>query len=108
MATSAHVLTEDGTTTLDGVMASAPALSGTTAAALLDIWRRRRAEPALLVQPKEQWREGRSSATRGFAGYKPGSVPLSRDVLVSDDSFVRRLRSAAIDDDGRKKWPTFD
>jgi hypothetical protein len=106
--TNAPVLTEDARTTLDGLMASALSLSEVVSTSLVDVWRKRRAMPSLLKQPNEQWRDGRSSATRGFAGYKPGSVPFRVDALVSDETFARRLQSAAINDVARKKWDKFD
>ena len=102
------VLTEDAAATLEGVMASTLALSDKTAASLVHIWKRRRAEPALLTQPKEQWRDGRASASRGFAGYKPGTVASNIDTLVSHPTFARRLQVAALDTAARKKWDTFD
>jgi hypothetical protein len=108
MAGTAPVLTEDATTTLEGVMASAQTLCGTASTALLDVWLKRRDQPALLLQPKEQWRDGRSSESRGFAGYKPGMAPFKPDQMVTDDTFLRRLKSAALDDGARKKWDTFD
>lgn len=106
--TTAPVLTEDATTTLEGVMASTLELSEQTAAALVEIWGRRRTEPLLLVQPKEQWPRGCSSASRGFAGYKPGTLPFNIDWLVSNPMFVERLKVAALDTGARKKWDTFD
>ncbi len=105
---SAPVLTEDSKVTLEGVMGSVRALSETTAASLVQIWRRRRGEPALLTQPKEQWPQGRSTASRGFAGYKPGTVPFNVDWLASNPTFVKRLKVAALDTRARKKWETFD
>jgi hypothetical protein len=104
----APVLTEDSKVTLKGVIGSALALSETTAASLVQIWRRRRSEPTLLAQPKEQWPQGRSTASRGFAGYKPGTVPFNIDWLVSNPTFVKRLKVAALDTSARKKWDTFD
>jgi hypothetical protein len=75
---------------------------------LVEVWRKRRAAPSLLTQPKEQWPNGRSSATRGFAGYKPGTIPFQVDAMVSDETFGRRLKTAAVNDDARKKWDKFD
>lgn len=46
----APVLTEDSKVTLEGVMGSALALSETTSASLVQVWRRRRSEPALLIR----------------------------------------------------------
>jgi hypothetical protein len=105
---AALVLTENAAATLEGVMASTLALSDRTAAALIAIWKRRRADPRLLTQPKEQWRAGRSSSSRGFAGYKPGTAPSNFDALVSHPTFVRRHQAAALDAGARKKWDTFD
>jgi len=108
VSAAAPVLTEDATTTLEGVMASTLALSEKAAASLVEIWRQRRAEPALLVQPKEQWPEGRSTASRGFSGYRAGTVPFNIDALVAHPTFVRRLQVAALEKNARKKWDSFD
>jgi hypothetical protein len=108
LATKAPVLTEDAITTLEGVMASTRTLSETTAAALLDVWTKRRANPGLIVQPKEQWRDGASSEATGFRGYNADSVPFSMDALVSDDTFTRRIKAAALDRTSRNQWGNFD
>jgi hypothetical protein len=46
--------TEDAATTLEGVMGSALTLAATAARALVEVWQKRRAEPALLTQPRER------------------------------------------------------
>ena len=102
------VLTEDAATTLEGVMGSALTLASTTAHALVEVWKRRRAEPALLAQPKEQWPEGRLASSLRFDGYKAGEVRLKPDQFRANEMFIRRLKVAALDDVGRKKWEAFD
>jgi hypothetical protein len=94
--------------TLDGVMASSLMFCNATAVALIEIWKKRRAQPALLPQPREQWRDGRSSSSPGFDGYQPGTVPFGADQLTSDSTFIPRVRAAALDVVGKPKWSTFD
>ena len=50
---------------------------------------------------------GPSTHSLGFTGYKPGAAPFYADVMVGDSTFPKRLKSAALDDANRKKWPTF-
>ncbi len=104
----APVLTEDSVTTIHGVLASALSLANATSAALLRVWRERRASPSLLLQPKEQWRDGASTRSRGFAGYKPGSMPFTADMMVANDEVLTRLKAAALDDGSRVRWSSFD
>lgn len=102
------MVTEDAATALDGLMTTSLTFSNGIAQALLEVWKARRAQPALLAQPQEQWRDGRSSASRRFQGYNPGSIPFEADALVADPTLLRRLKAAALDAAARKKWDSFD
>jgi len=68
----------------------------------------RGADPALLLQPRQQWSDGRSAASPGFVGYKPGTVPFEVDTLTVDPTFIQRLKAAALDVPTNKKWTTLD
>jgi hypothetical protein len=102
------VLTETARDTVEGVLASALRLATDFGAELLALWRNRKSNPALLLQPREQWVGGASTATTGFQGYRPGSEVYDPSALISSPSIKPRLLAAALDDDNRAKWPTFD
>jgi len=93
--------------TLLGVLESALRLVGEAGALLLGVWRTRRATPALLRQPLEQWPAGPSTATAGFDGYSPGSIPYNPTQLRSDATLVRRMIGASLGDAARGAWANF-
>jgi len=102
------VLTESAEMTLLGILESAIRLVGEAGMLLLDFWWMRRGNPALLPQPTEQWRGGASTATVGFDGYAPGSIPYNPEQIRSDETLVRRMRAASLGDDVRGAWAQFD
>ena len=102
------VLTESAATTLLGALESTLRLFEDGATLLRDLWRARRADPALLLQPREQWPDGPSSATTGFPGYAPDSVPYNPTQLRSDEVLIRRMSSASLGDAARGAWARFD
>jgi len=102
------VLTESAATTLRGVLESTLRLTGNGGALLLNLWRIRRGTPTLLLQPKEQWPHGASSATSGFRGYEPDSVPFNPNQLRVDQVFVRRTTAASLGDAKEADWAKFD
>src|SRR3989442_1078984 len=102
------VLTESAAMTLLGVLESTLRLIGEGGRLLLDVWRTRRGNPALLPQPREQWPAGPSTATAGFEGYAPGSMPYDPTQLRSDATLVRRMMGAALGDAARGAWANFD
>ena len=107
-AANPPVLTETAATTLLGVLQSTLRLTGECGALLLNLWRTRRATPALLFQPREQWPDGASSATAGFRGYAPDSVPYNSTELRSDEVLIRRMTAASLGDAQRAAWAHFD
>lgn len=100
-------LTEDGLTTLTGILASTTAAARACASILQVAWQERRATPSLILQPREQWRHVKTSAAP-FAGYAPGTVGTSFRQLHVAPTAVRRLRAAALTTDLADKWKTFD
>jgi hypothetical protein len=102
------VLTESAGTALRGVLESTLRLIGDGGALLLDLWRVRRASPTLLLQPREQWPDGPSSATAGFAGYAPDSIPYDLSSIRSDPILIRRMNAASLGDAARPAWAHFD
>jgi hypothetical protein len=75
---------------------------------LISAWGKRRANPALLVQPNKQWPKVPSSPLSNFAGYAPGSVDADPSALIARPDAAKRFLSAALDDDQRDKWQLFD
>jgi len=102
------VLTESAAMTLLGVRESTLRLFGDGATLLRDLWRARRADPALLIQPREQWPDSSSWATTGFPGYAPDSVPYNPTQLRSDEVLLRRMSAASLGDAERGAWARFD
>lgn len=102
------VLHEEGTGTLQGIMNSTGLLLEAAAEHLLDLWRWRRAHPADLGQPKEQWKLGPSNQSVGFSGYAPGSLPLEPSLGMMHPATARRFHAAALVDSTRHEWTTFD
>jgi hypothetical protein len=100
-------LTEDGLVTLAGILASTTAAVKSCASLLRTAWQQRRASPLLVLQPREQWRNVKTSAAP-FVGYAPGTVGTGfRQVHVAPVA-VRRLRAAALTSDLMDKWKKFD
>jgi hypothetical protein len=102
------VLTEGADVTLGGLLASTRSLIDTTSARLLEFWRWRKDNPAILAQPVRQWRDGVAAASEAFRGYAPGSVQYNPAMLMSHPVIGRRLRAAALDDAVRHEWEAFD
>jgi hypothetical protein len=102
------VLAEDGDRTVRGCLDSTLALVRDLASDLIDVWQRRRANPSLLGQPRDQWPKGRSIKSTGFVGYAPGSTEIEADTNVMNPAAWRRLRAAALADNQRQKWSMFD
>lgn len=105
---NAPVLTEDAEQTLEGLLNSTGLLIEATAQELTIVWNWRQAHPDSLPQPKEQWPKGASTASVGFAGYAPQSFRYSADLLVTHPAVLQRMRAAAVDDESRPQWKTFD
>ena len=102
------VLHEEGQQTLQGVMASTTYLVESLAVHLVDFWRWRRAHPADLRQPEEQWKDGPSTQSTGFNGYAPGSLALQSGLGMMHPITARRFHAAALDDAARPQWAAFD
>lgn len=102
------VLTEDAQQTLDGLLKSTKSLIEGTAQELTEIWDCRRADPDSLPQPAAQWPKGASTESIGFSGYAPESIEYSPDMMMTHPVILQRIRAAALDDQARPQWRTFD
>lgn len=104
------LLREDAFVTMSGVLESTSRFTEAICAYLISLVDSRRRDPALLVQPPEQWR-GKSVLPKirldRFEGYRPQSVhPLQTgDSLNTNDPLTRRLTAAAVFDGQRDQWP---
>jgi hypothetical protein len=102
------VLTESAGTTLLGVLESTLRLIGGGGDLLVEVWRTRRENPALLIQPREQWPDGPSTVTTGFDGYAPGSMLYAPEQIRTDLTLVRRMTAASLGDAALSAWTHFD
>lgn len=105
------VLTEDSRQTLEGAMGSVRSLLGALAERLNAAWDWRKANPAVLPQPQQQWAEVLPPAqgqAEGFGGYAPGSHPYEPEQLMSHPRIGHRMLAAALFDHQRAQWHNFD
>lgn len=102
------VLEEKAEVTLAGALDSTRRLLDEGGRLLLELWMRRRADPTLLPQPREQWPRVELPEPVDFRGYAPGSFPHSASQLRTHGDVLRRLKAAALDDAVRGQWATFD
>jgi hypothetical protein len=107
-AATAPVLEESAEMTLTSMVESLLRLTGEIGELLVALWQTRRGDPPLIRQPREQWPDGPSVATTGFAGHAPGSTPYNPSQLRTDEVLVRRLRAASLGDAARGAWAGFD
>jgi hypothetical protein len=107
-APQSPVLTESAAVTLRSVLDSTLALIDGGGRLLLDLWHVRRAAPALLLQPRQQWPDGASTATSGFPGYAQGSIPYGPAQLRADRVLFRRMVAGSLHDTARAAWAHFD
>jgi hypothetical protein len=101
-----NVLEEDGVRALRNTLEAAVFVSRRVCDVLLEVWRRRRATPDALPQPRAQWPD-LSFQPDTFSGFDPTSVPVAPTMAVVSPNMVRRLTSAAIESSLRSKWLQF-
>jgi hypothetical protein len=101
------VLEEEAETTMRGALRSTLALAEAMSARLASVWSLRRATPALIEQPREQWKTVPSAPLSPFAGYDRASLPYDPKVLAGNPDLLRRLRCAALEDGSRPRWKDF-
>ncbi len=99
-----HVLTEEAQITMEGIYESTQTLIEKCSRRLIEIWRERRSNPNLLVQPDAQWPDTALPKRGAFGGYAPHRVQFTPTKLVVNPSFTKRMRAAALDGDGRARW----
>lgn len=102
------LLTEGDDQTLRGLMESMKALVEGTAQELGEVWKWRRTHRDHLVQPVAQWPDGASTESIGFSGYAPDSFRYAPSMMTTHPVVFKRMRAAALDDDARPQWRTFD
>jgi hypothetical protein len=104
----APVLTEHGEVTMRGALESSLKLIQIAAAELVGAWTARRQNPSQIVQPKENWLDGPCVKSTGFSGYKPGSLLYDPTLMISHRDMAKQLKTAALADDLRHLWKSFD
>lgn len=99
------VLWEHAGDTMDGVLTQLLAVVETTVERLEIVWGRRRADPALIVQPDQQWKSvfpTRRDLSQ-FAGFS-APLPALHGQLTVATSDGKRLRAARIMDRDKPFW----
>ena len=102
------VLTEHAGVTLRGLQRSTVYVVTKVARELVDVWQTRRTTPGLLSQPAAQWPRGLHDMKTSFTGYRPGSAPFEPTHMRVHPDDAHRLKSAALDDENRPRWTSFD
>jgi hypothetical protein len=97
-------LLKESTHILEGLVDSTTGLCTVIGDALANAWLRRRADPALLIQPGHQWPKILAQGRLQFPGYGPqANVVNSGEVYVSD-ALARRWQSMRMLDSARGRW----
>ena len=102
------VLTEDAAQTLHGLLVSTKSLIERAAYHLKEVWIWRRARPQGLPQPEAQWPNCPANEPIRFSGYNPGTFEFSPSMAMMHPVLARRFRSAALDDESRRHWDSFE
>jgi hypothetical protein len=107
-APNSPLLTESDDQTLRELLESTKSLVEGIAQELGEVWKWRRRHPDSLPQPAKQWPNGVSTGSIGFSGYAPGSFAYSPSMFSTHPVVAQRMRAAALDDQSRAQWKTFD
>jgi hypothetical protein len=102
------VLTEHAEITLRGVLSSAIDAIRKSALELSQIWVLRRKNPSLLTQPRANWPNFPDANQTHFNGYSPGTTPYKPTEWRAHVDFYQLFTTAALSDDLRTRWNTFD
>jgi hypothetical protein len=102
------VLTEDARVTFDCVFTHTRGVCEGIGVLLLDVWQARRANPHLLLQPRQQWPNVPSTAPSVFEGCSPGAEPYDPGMFATGRDVVKRMTAASLLDRALTNWATFD
>ena len=102
------VLTEHAETTFRGALASTTEAIRKSALELSQIWALRRKNPSLLTQPRDNWPTFPDANQTHFNGYSPGSTPYKPTEWRAHSDLYKLFTTAALSDDLRTRWNTFD
>jgi hypothetical protein len=97
-------LTEPAMVTLGGCLDSTRELVRAVGSDLLEVWARRRADPAWLPQPEAQWDSVDLDKKPEFEGYSPGAASSKMPVMIAHPSYSRRIQAAALESKNRPRW----
>ena len=103
-----QVLTEHAEITLRGALSSAIDAIRKSALELSQIWVLRRKNPSLLTQPRENWPNFPDANQTHFNGYSPGTTPYKPTEWRAHADLYKLFTTAALSDDLRTRWDTFD
>lgn len=73
---------------------------------LLVAWQTRRANPALVPQPQEEWPEV-PRPPGAFKGYEPGRMGVVPTAAMTGPAAIRRLKAASMAGDAKANWRLF-
>lgn len=102
------VLTEHAEATMRGTLDSSVVVVRKLCSELVTAWETRRNTPSLLNQPRANWPGNYPSRSTQFNGYRPGTLPFNPAMWASHRDIERQFKSAALSDDLRHLWDTFD
>ena len=102
------VLTEHAEATIRGALDSSVVAIRNLCAELVTAWRTRRSYPSLINQPRENWPGTAPSGSTQFNGYRPGTLPFDPAKWAWHRDIGKQFKSAALSDDLRHLWSTFD
>lgn len=97
-------LSETAPDTMMGLLKSSVYVVEHTCRQLIPIWQSRRLAPELLLQPKEQW-PNVLPASKQFSGYRPGTVRVQSDTVVTNPTTTQRIAAAGVADPSKGPWP---
>jgi hypothetical protein len=106
--TRTPVLTEHAEASMRGALESSIVVVSKLCGELISTWKTRRSTPSLLNQPRENWPGGYPTRSTQFDGYRPETLPFDPQLWVSHRDIERQFRTAALSDDLRHLWNTFD
>jgi hypothetical protein len=92
------VLTEPALTTLAGMLRTTLGFVDQVAAHLVALWRRRRENPGLIVQPSCQWPRSEPTQATGFRGFEPGTAPDKLVRIIGDRTLLTRFVASGLND----------
>ena len=102
------VLDEDGRKILEAGIAATTTFTETVTARCLELWRERRLNPQLVVQPKAQWPKDPRDPEEEFVGFSPVIDMARPEAMETSLGLGTRMKAAHLFDHQRNAWKDFD